>query len=189
MPTSKAELAARSRAYYWANVEACRERARLRAAETRATAPDVVRAYKRAQRLLHLEEARASARARRLANLERERARARAWGAAHAELVRLKVKAWRAAHPAEVKAATHAQNMKRRAACFTQVANPPTPAQLRALLKDPCLYCGAPAEHVDHFIPLSRGGTHDLDNLVAACKACNLSKGAKLPDVEWKGRF
>lgn len=26
---------------------------------------------------------------------------------------------------------------------------------------------------LDHIIPLSRGGTHDIDNLVLACKSCN----------------
>ncbi len=37
-------------------------------------------------------------------------------------------------------------------------------------------------------IPLARGGTHDIDNLVPACASCNSSKGAKLPAIEWKGR-
>ena len=38
--------------------------------------------------------------------------------------------------------------------------------------------------HVDHVIPLSKGGAHCLSNLVIACAKCNLSKGSKLPD-EW----
>lgn len=44
-----------------------------------------------------------------------------------------------------------------------------------------CRYCGAsePTMHVDHVIPISRGGSNDEDNLVAACPACNLSKHAK----------
>lgn len=37
---------------------------------------------------------------------------------------------------------------------------------------------------VDHIIPLSRGGLHKPDNLAAACKTCNLSKGNKLI-TEW----
>lgn len=37
---------------------------------------------------------------------------------------------------------------------------------------------------VDHVIPLMRGGFHKPDNLVAACKSCNCSKGDKLVE-EW----
>ncbi|MCV7621922.1 HNH endonuclease [Micrococcus luteus] len=44
-----------------------------------------------------------------------------------------------------------------------------------------CAYCGAVPElvHLDHVHPLSRGGTHEADNLVIACATCNLQKGAK----------
>lgn len=40
----------------------------------------------------------------------------------------------------------------------------------------PCHYCQAPAECVDHYIPLSRGGPDDLRNLVPACRSCNRKK-------------
>lgn len=33
--------------------------------------------------------------------------------------------------------------------------------------------------HLDHVIPLSRGGTDDPANLLAACGACNLRKGTR----------
>ena len=42
-----------------------------------------------------------------------------------------------------------------------------------------CAYCGAPAGTVDHVVPLARGGTNSLDNLVACCAECNASKGAR----------
>lgn len=50
-----------------------------------------------------------------------------------------------------------------------------------------CVYCGeADAEmHIDHVVPISRGGSNEVDNLVAACAACNSSKGDKLPS-EWR---
>jgi 5-methylcytosine-specific restriction endonuclease McrA len=47
-----------------------------------------------------------------------------------------------------------------------------------------CVYCDAPAAHVDHVRPLSRGGYEHESNLVPACADCNLTKGAKLLD-EW----
>jgi 5-methylcytosine-specific restriction endonuclease McrA len=37
---------------------------------------------------------------------------------------------------------------------------------------------------IDHVIPLSRGGTHVPDNLVACCRSCNRSKSNKLVH-EW----
>jgi len=47
-----------------------------------------------------------------------------------------------------------------------------------------CAYCGRrPPEvvlHVDHRVPLARGGTSADENLVAACAECNLGKGARM---------
>lgn len=41
--------------------------------------------------------------------------------------------------------------------------------------------CGRPAEHVDHLMPVSWGGSSDASNLRAACARCNLRKGARPP--------
>lgn len=49
-----------------------------------------------------------------------------------------------------------------------------------------CVYCGFDenflgAKHeIDHFVPVSRGGTNAHSNLVAACKSCNREKGDML---------
>jgi 5-methylcytosine-specific restriction endonuclease McrA len=51
-----------------------------------------------------------------------------------------------------------------------------------------CIYCGAPAEHADHYVPLARGGKHCRSNIVPACAHCNRAKGARLPD-EWATRL
>lgn len=49
----------------------------------------------------------------------------------------------------------------------------------RVLLNDPCVYCGAPTEHIDHIEPISRGGDSEWDNLAPACGECNRRKNAK----------
>ncbi|MFF8942864.1 HNH endonuclease [Streptomyces sp. NPDC014864] len=49
-----------------------------------------------------------------------------------------------------------------------------------------CCYCDAPAEHLDHVQPLSRGGRDVLSNVVPACADCNLGKAA-LTLAEWAG--
>jgi len=46
------------------------------------------------------------------------------------------------------------------------------------LLRDDglCLYCGNAATHVDHIIPVTKGGSHAPSNLASACEHCNKSK-------------
>jgi len=49
-----------------------------------------------------------------------------------------------------------------------------------ALLGNICFYCGeAKKLTVDHKIPLARGGTDDIRNIVPACRSCNSSKNAR----------
>ncbi|WP_081161523.1 HNH endonuclease [Ensifer aridi] len=52
-----------------------------------------------------------------------------------------------------------------------------------------CAYCGNIADpvHIDHIIPLSRGGTNHLSNLTVSCSSCNLEKAALTPD-EWRAK-
>jgi DNA-directed RNA polymerase subunit RPC12/RpoP len=54
-----------------------------------------------------------------------------------------------------------------------------------------CWYCQKSLEagyHIEHRVPLSRGGSNNPSNLVLACPSCNLSKGDKLPS-EWSDRL
>lgn len=48
-----------------------------------------------------------------------------------------------------------------------------------------CYWCNISLKglnpHVDHYVPLSKGGTHTLDNIVISCPTCNLTKNAKNP--------
>ena len=39
-----------------------------------------------------------------------------------------------------------------------------------------CQYCGATAENIDHVVPRSKGGAHTWENVVAACRPCNMRK-------------
>ena len=44
-----------------------------------------------------------------------------------------------------------------------------------------CYICNeAPGDTIDHVIPLSKGGTNDIENLRLACYNCNWKKGDKL---------
>lgn len=55
-----------------------------------------------------------------------------------------------------------------------------------------CFYCNdvfnSKLAHVDHVVPLSRGGQHSVTNFCVSCPKCNLSKNDKLVE-EWKPNF
>lgn len=55
--------------------------------------------------------------------------------------------------------------------------------------KSRCFWCGKkingnnPKEcHIEHIMPLNRGGSHSSGNIVASCPECNLKKKDKKPD-------
>lgn len=46
-----------------------------------------------------------------------------------------------------------------------------------------CHVCGTTRNlHIDHIIPISRGGKTEMSNLQVLCKKCNLQKGNKTMD-------
>lgn len=55
-----------------------------------------------------------------------------------------------------------------------------------------CHWCGGKIPKgkraADHYIPLFRGGDHDVKNLVPSCKTCNSQKRDKMPEkfVAWR---
>jgi hypothetical protein len=64
----------------------------------------------------------------------------------------------------------------------------PIPSNIRADVWDKsygfCWYCGIKMHpfrnfHVDHVVPVSNGGTNDMENLVPSCQACNSRKKDK----------
>lgn len=56
--------------------------------------------------------------------------------------------------------------------------------QVAAKNKYKCQSCGRSTHevklHVDHVVPLAKGGTDDISNLCLLCQYCNLRKGSKV---------
>ncbi len=57
--------------------------------------------------------------------------------------------------------------------------------ELWHLYNGKCFYCNKPSETMDHVIPLKKGGSHGVGNLVPCCGSCNYSK-RDLTVMEWK---
>lgn len=116
----------------------------------------------------------------------------RAYYLAHQQTIKARTKAWQAAHPEQVRAAGRVNQQRRRA---LQVRA--TIGDLKAVaaffdwthtvLRVRCYWHGGfvprAKRHVDHIIPLARGGAHALGNLCVSCESCNRSKGARLPEA------
>jgi 5-methylcytosine-specific restriction endonuclease McrA len=71
---------------------------------------------------------------------------------------------------------------------YVTASHTPAFTRFNVFLRDhwQCQYCGGsfdtPSLTFDHVIPRSRGGRTTWENIVAACKDCNLAKGSMLPD-------
>lgn len=92
-------------------------------------------------------------------------------------------KAWAEKNKAKVKAIKHNYKARRRAQEASGVSSKELAAWAESQEKR-CYWCSdkcANNYHVDHYTPLSRGGKHELENLVIACPPCNITKNAKDP--------
>lgn len=112
-----------------------------------------------------------------------------AYNEAHRNDAKKRAKEWVKNHPWK----TRASRIRRRA----RIRNAPgshTAADIKLQYtsqKGLCWWCGRELDttfHVDHRVPLIRGGSNAPENLVISCAKCNLSKHDKLPS-EFNGRL
>jgi 5-methylcytosine-specific restriction endonuclease McrA len=133
--------------------------------------------------------ARARAKAWRLANPERYAANMKAAPSHAPERNVARVKGWRKANPEKTKVLRVVGAARRRT---RKEGNGGDIEAASALIREwrgrrafVCAYCGRrfPVSklHVDHVIPVSKGGQHDPKNLATSCGRCNIRKGAALP--------
>lgn len=60
------------------------------------------------------------------------------------------------------------------------------PKELHKIYSSSCWACGTSQNiSLDHILPLSRGGTHSVGNMLSLCRGCNSSKGNRLLS-EWR---
>jgi 5-methylcytosine-specific restriction endonuclease McrA len=52
-----------------------------------------------------------------------------------------------------------------------------------------CAYCGVAGDlHIEHVVPISKGGTHALGNVIPACQRCNFSKAANYVEAWYQAQ-
>jgi 5-methylcytosine-specific restriction endonuclease McrA len=163
-------VAERSRAWVEANRERSRERARAYYRENSERVNERNRRWIEANR----EKRRAVVRA----SDEKHREKRRAYSREYARRVdpeksREQQRVWKRANREKVAYGNHMRRAR-------GTDDPESyMAYVDILHADPCAYCGEEAGHIDHIVPIARGGTNDWDNLTAACGRCNSSKWAK----------
>lgn len=148
----------RDREYNARNVEAHRERA-LKSARSR---PEAVKEYQRK------------------------------YYEANREVALRRTREWALANPARMRAHRAASTKVRKAA--PRGDRRAVVAMREHWLSErriPCYWCGKRTSkddrHLDHIIPLSRGGADSGGNLCVSCVDCNLRKNRKMPE-EWAGQ-
>lgn len=179
-------------------------RARLGKGGLRAECKECKNSQTQIWRSANVERVRKTRRARYDANIEAEKEytlnwnrnnrqrlldRKKAYRLANQDKIKEQLREWRRGNPERVRFHTRLRKAKIRGAkgTFTQ-------SDIDLIYKNQkgrCWWCnkkikGTP--HMDHRIPVSRGGSNNPSNIVLACAFCNQSKHDKLPH-EWSDRL
>jgi 5-methylcytosine-specific restriction endonuclease McrA len=175
---------ARCKACNRANYQANKERVKAYRAENADRISEYQREYAKGYREANADRLKEAKREQYQANAEHVKARVRAYQAANPERIRETKRAYYQANPdmhhaARARRRTRIRGVRRESYSRTEIF---------AAYGGTCAYCGDPAQHLDHVVPISRGGADAAHNLLPACAPCNLSKSAKSL-AEWAATF
>lgn len=176
--THKAEQKVRDAAYHVTHKE-------QRHAQNKAWKvqnPDKLKLLRRKYRAKHRERLNKERAAQYKINYATIKQHAAAYYVKNREEILQKIATWRLQNPEKV-AAIGRRHKARKA---TAPINDFTAAQWQAMKEHyghKCVYCERVMERLeqDHIIPLSKGGSHTLLNIVPACRSCNARKSAGPP--------
>lgn len=153
--------------FYELNQDTIRERSRIASQKRRDMFPEEMKAYQKQYQLANKEALRQQAKEYRQNNFEQVSAREKQWCKANPDKKRVTRKA-------------SAVNRRKAPGRITGK----DVSDLHQINDDTCAYCLNPLSvksHLDHVLPLSRGGCNQIDNIVVSCADCNLHKGTKTP--------
>jgi hypothetical protein len=171
------------------NIDRERAKARVRAKEWASKNPDLVKQRSKEWRAKNEAHCREYRRKQRSINRIRDREQYRLWAANNRLHRREYMRLWYKNNPSYASS----QNNKRRFR-IRQSDSHYTQADVELQLKSQkglCWWCGEPLDvkyHIDHRIPVNRGGSNSPNNIVIAHPECNMSKSNKMP-WEWSDRL
>lgn len=129
-------------------------------------------------------------------NPERRREIVNAWADKNREYLRTYDAEYRAKHPEKMRE----KSRRRRARKYANGFEPYTEQQVLDTYGTDCHICNEPIDldaprrtsqkgwekglHIDHLIPIAKGGSDTLENTRPAHGLCNISRGASMPEVE-----
>jgi len=123
------------------------------------------------------------------ANRESVLSQGRKWYENNKEQRRATVKAWLDRNPHKTTEYSRAYRARKAGAVGSYT--PDDVERQYRMQNGKCWWCGKTVGqkyHVDHIVPLARGGSNKPNNICISCPRCNLSKQDKLPQ-EWAGRL
>ena len=128
----------------------------------------------------------AANKARYEANKDEYAERSKQWARENADRVREYKREWAEANRDRLRPMLVANAAKRRALLLNAFVEKVHPLVVLERADGVCGICGEDVDpmefHVDHIIPLARGGEHSYANVQPAHPFCNVSKGARLPE-------
>lgn len=173
------------RNYYAANKDRLNALTRAK----RAAEPEKMQQYERARKRDPEKQKQYKAKYRSL-NRDKLRAYEKRRREEHRDKVNASKTRWRVSHPEQCR--VHVQNRHARTKYNGGALSTGIAARLMNLQKGLCAACRCSLEdtgyHLDHIIPLARGGRHDDQNVQLLCPSCNQKKGTK-HHVEFMQQF
>ncbi len=115
-------------------------------------------------------------------NANRKKKLDREYAASHRAEARKKASKWYRLNPEIAK--THRRNRRARTKGAEGSHTKEDISALRKLQNNKCAYCRSALgrdAHLDHIIPISKGGSNFRNNLQWLCPTCNLSKNDRMP--------
>lgn len=119
--------------------------------------------------------------------------RYKSYSPAQKESHRSRASKWLYANTPKARAANHNRTvLNRYPSIQTSITNEGLAGWLKEQDTSICKYCGDPCpNHIDHIVPLSRGGPHAYENLQLICRKCNIAKSdmTETEFSEWAKRL
>lgn len=149
---------------------------------------EAVLAYGRQWRQDNIEKVRAADRKRsieyRLQNPEKRKAVQDRYVLANKERVANASRSWKARNPIAVRLMAATRRQRLASGCPSSRPTAKFINDLLELQRGKCACCRTSIKknnHIDHVIPLAKGGEHSRRNIQLLCPPCNLAKNAKHP--------